>query len=192
MRNRDRTTYEEWGSLVAAGVADRLESNADRARAVESVDERERVGALESLGVLDQPDDARFAQITDSARALFGVESASINFIDENRQWVMALSGTVREDVPRTDAICDVTITRPGAFVINDAIAHPRFRDLPMVREGRVRFYAGYPIEAPNGMRVGALCLTDPTPRAFSRADEALLRELAMRVQAVLRQGASA
>jgi GAF domain-containing protein len=61
-----------------------------------------------------------------------------------------------------------------------------------MVLDGRVRFYAGYPIEAPNGMRIGALCLTDPTPRSFNRADEALLRELALRVQAVLRQGASA
>ena len=61
-----------------------------------------------------------------------------------------------------------------------------------MVAEGRVRFYAGYPVEAPNGMRVGALCLTDPVPRAFSRADEALLRELALRVQALLREGAAA
>jgi GAF domain-containing protein len=76
--------------------------------------------------------------------------------------------------------------------VINDALAHPEFRELPMVRSGRVRFYAGHPIEAPNGMRVGALCLTDPTPRAFDRSDEALLRELALRVQAALRQGATA
>jgi GAF domain-containing protein len=192
MREHDRTTYEEWGSLIAAGVAERFEANAARRRAVESVDEFERASAVELLGVIGSEDDARLIQITESARALFGVATSSVNFIDENRQWVQALAGEVRDDVPRTDAICDVTIRTPGALVINDALAHPKFRELPMVREGRVRFYAGYPIEAANGMRVGALCLTDPKPRAFDRSDEALLRELALRVQAVLRQGASA
>jgi GAF domain-containing protein len=192
MSNHGRSTYEEWGSIIATGVADRFEANTARRRAVESIDELDRASALGALGVIDGEDDARLMQITDSARALFGVASASINFIDGHRQWVRALAGDVRDDVPRTDAICDVTIVKPGALVINDALAHPRFRDLPMVREGRVRFYAGHPIEAPNGMRVGALCLTDPTPRAFDRSDEALLRELALRVQAVLRHGAAA
>lgn len=192
VRTRDRTTYEEWSSIVAVAVAEKLGANADRARAVESVDEQERVFALEELGLLDTPDDERFAQITDTAQALFGVASASINFIDEHRQWVKAMSGGIMENVPRADAFCDVTIQRPGLFVVNDAIAHPRFSELPMVREGRVRFYAGYPIETPNGIRIGALCLTDPVPRGFTRADEALLRELALRVQAMLGHGATA
>ena len=186
VRTRDRGTYEEWGALVAAGVAEVLGANADRARATESIDDQERVFALEQLGVLDSPDDVRFTQITDTAQALFGVASASVNFIDEHRQWTKAMSGGVKEDVPRSDAFCDVTIQRPGLFVVNDALAHPRFSELPTVREGRVRFYAGYPIETPNGIRIGALCLTDPVPRGFTRADEALLRELALRVQAVL------
>jgi hypothetical protein len=192
VRTRDRTTYEEWGTIVAVGVADRLGSTADHARAVESVDEQDRVFALTELGVLDAPPDVRFAQITETARALFGVATASINFIDEHRQWTMAVSGGIKEDVPRADAFCDLTIQHPGLFVVNDALAHPRFKDLPMVREGRVRFYAGYPIETQNGIRIGVLCLLDPVPRGFSRADEALLRELALRVQAVLGHGAVA
>jgi GAF domain-containing protein len=75
---------------------------------------------------------------------------------------------------------------------VNDALAHPRLRTLPMVRDHRVRFYAGYPIETPNGIRIGALCLLDPLPRGFTRADEALLRELALRVQAALGHSAVA
>jgi GAF domain-containing protein len=192
VRTRDRTTYEEWGTILAIGVADRLGSTADHARAVESVDEHDRVFALTELGVLDTPPDVRFAQITETARALFGVATASINFIDEHRQWTMTVSGGAKDDVPRADAFCDLTIQRQGLFVVNDALAHPRFKDLPMVLEGRVRFYAGYPIETPNGIRIGALCLMDPTPRGFTRADEALLRELALRVQAVFGQGAVA
>ncbi len=192
VRTRERSTYSEWGSLIATAIAENLNSTTDRERAVECVDEQERLHALESLGILDTPDDVRFDQITETAKALFGVESASINFIDGARQWVKAVSGGRREDVARSDAFCDVTVQRPGVFVVNDALANPRFRDLTMVRAGRVRFYAGYPIESANGMRVGALCLLDPTPRAFSREDEALLRELALRVEAVLRQSAVA
>ena len=192
VRTRDRTTYEEWGGIVAAGVAEKLGANADRARAVESVDEQQRVFALEELQILDTPEDVRFAQITDTAQALFGVASASISFIDGHRHWTKAVSGAVNEDVSRADAFCDVTIQRPGLFVVNDALAHPRFSELPIVRAGRVRFYAGYPIETSNGIRVGALCLVDPVPRGFTRADEALLRELALRVQAALGHGAAA
>jgi len=49
-----------------------------------------------------------------------------------------------------------------------------------------VRFYAGYPLEAPEGVRVGALCVVDTKPRRFSPAEASLLRDLALRVQAVL------
>ena len=81
VRNRDRHTYEEWASIVASGMAERLSANADRERAIDTVDEQQRLYAVESLGVLDTPD-ARFAQITETARSLFGVASASLNFVD--------------------------------------------------------------------------------------------------------------
>jgi GAF domain-containing protein len=46
-----------------------------------------------------------------------------------------------------------------------------------------VRFYAGYPLEAPDGRRVGALCIVDTSPRSFSKREAALLRGLTLRVQ---------
>jgi GAF domain-containing protein len=58
-----------------------------------------------------------------------------------------------------------------------------------MVGTQQVRFYAGYPIEAPNGQRVGALCIVDTKPRRFSRKEAELLRELALRVQTLLWDG---
>lgn len=194
VRTRDRSTYEEWGGIVADGLAPRLDAIAGQDHDVQWFDERERMHALEDLGVLDVPgDDPRFEQIMETAKSLFGVDTASLNFIDGQRQRVKAVSrGGVRNDVERTQAICNVTIRQPGVMVIRDALADPAFRSLEPVRDGQVRFYAGYPIEAPNGMRVGALCLLDPEPRSFSRADQALLRELALRVQSLLRQSAAA
>ena len=49
-----------------------------------------------------------------------------------------------------------------------------------------MRFFAGYPLEAPDGRRVGALCVVDTSPRSFSKPEEALLRALTLRVQVEL------
>ena len=44
-------------------------------------------------------------------------------------------------------------------------------------------FYAGYPIESPDGYRIGSLCVMDSEPRDASQVDPAPLRELAMLAQ---------
>jgi GAF domain-containing protein len=54
-----------------------------------------------------------------------------------------------------------------------------------------VRFYAGYPIEAPDGVCVGTLCVFDPEPREFGDADAALLRGLALMAQSELHRSAA-
>ena len=49
-----------------------------------------------------------------------------------------------------------------------------------------MRFYAGYPLEAPGGERIGALCVIHREPRTFSSADAATLRSLALTAQALM------
>lgn len=51
-----------------------------------------------------------------------------------------------------------------------------------------LRFYAGHPIEAPGGERVGALCLMDTKPRELNQQDRQLLKDLALWVQTELAQ----
>jgi len=46
-----------------------------------------------------------------------------------------------------------------------------------------IRFYAGQPLEAPGGHRVGTLSILDRTPRQLTEADRGLLRNLALCVQ---------
>jgi GAF domain-containing protein len=72
-------------------------------------------------------------------------------------------------------------------FVVEDASRDETFSGHPwVVGQDHVRFYAGYPLEAPEGARVGALCVVDTKPRQFSRTEAALLRELALRVQGLI------
>ena len=70
---------------------------------------------------------------------------------------------------------------------IDDVTADDRFRDLPWASGASpLRFYAGYPVEAPDGHRVGALCIVDTRLRDFSDAEATLLRELALQAQTLL------
>ena len=58
------------------------------------------------------------------------------------------------EDVPRSIAPCDRTIRQNGAFVLGD------LKGEKIATDGW-RFYAGHPLESPDGYRIGALCLLD-------------------------------
>jgi GAF domain-containing protein len=87
-------------------------------------------------------------------------------------------------------AFCAHAILQPEALVVPDALEDPRFADNPLVTDDpRVRFYAGYPLSAPDGSRVGTFCILDHRPRALGEADLAALRDLARLVEEELVAG---
>ena len=69
--------------------------------------------------------------------------------------------------------------------MVPDAQQDDRFRLNPKVTGelGTIRFYAGHPLEAPGGERIGALCIFDSQPRQFSETEARALRDLAEWVQ---------
>jgi len=69
-------------------------------------------------------------------------------------------------------------------MVVNDARTDERFCDNPLVTcDPNIRFYAGYPISAPDGSKMGTLCIIDSEPREISAEDRSLLRELGRMVE---------
>ena len=177
--------YESWAVILAPAVERALAERGSQAVAV--TDERARQRALDDLGVLDTDRDATVDHIVEMARDMLGMDAASLNFIDHDRQWSKAAAGIEPANLPRDEAICNTTIQRAGVYVIEDLDADPAFRDSTWVAAvDHVRFYAGYPLEAPGGERIGALCVMDRTPRQFSDDETATLRDLALRAQAVL------
>lgn len=64
--------------------------------------------------------------------------------------------------------------------MVPDAHSDTRFRDNPLVTgDPRIRFYAGAPIDSPNGNKMGTLCVIDRKPRELNEEDLATLRDLA-------------
>lgn len=183
-----RASYAGWSRAMVPVIDDALRevSALDRDR---SWDEPARLDAVARLGGAPGPAAAQFVA---TARDLFGVATASVNLIDRHVQRTVATSGEPVVDHPRADTFCDLTIRRGGAFIVEDASTDPRVAHLTLAMTGSVQFYAGYSIESPDGHRVGALCLMDPAPRRFGAKDEALLRDLALRVQSALWQAVDA
>lgn len=180
----DTTTYAAWSVPVALAMHAALE-DAVPVPHTRCVDEELRQAALDAMGILDSPPTAQLDALARVAKDLFGVSGAAVNLIDRDRQYMKAASGLERADLPRNESFCSVTVRTSGALISEDTRLDARFEGIPAVADG-VLFYAGYPIEAPNGQRVGTLCIFDTQPRAFTSADQSLLRQLALRVQSEL------
>ena len=139
-----------------------------------------RVAALHGLGVLDTPREDRFDRYTCVAAQLFDVPIALISLVDRDRQWFKSAKGLDAEETPRSTSFCGHTILGNGVFEVRDARRDPRFRDNPMVVESpHVRFYAGAPLQTPDGHRLGTLCIIDRKPRQLSDDQIAMLENLA-------------
>ena len=184
----NREDYLGWASSIAPQMVSALNASAyRRMSAIDGpVNEDDRLAALRDMGVLNDVSNPRFDDVVEMARNLFGTDTAALSFIDTDRVWVKSFAGINPGQLPRSEGVCALTIQRSELLVIEDLSVDPRFRDRTWVRRiGGPRFYAGYPIESVDGHRVGALCLLDSKPRKFSERDHALLRQLALRIQAI-------
>jgi diguanylate cyclase (GGDEF)-like protein/PAS domain S-box-containing protein len=148
--------------------------------------EAARLASLRDSEILDTGPDAYFEAIVRVAREIFGVSTAAISFIDQDRQWVKAALGIFASgDVTsREVAFCNQAIRTPtDVLVVEDASNDPRFAENPLVvRPGGIRFYAGVPLLDDAGRALGALCVIDQAPRQLSGPELEMLRDLAIAV----------
>jgi diguanylate cyclase (GGDEF)-like protein len=149
--------------------------------------ERQRLATLRSLNLLDTPAEERFDRITRLARKLFDVPIALVSLVDVDRQWFKSNQGLNMCESPRSASFCGHTILREDPMVVRDALEDERFRDNPLVTgDPNIRFYAGYPLSAPDGSKLGSLCLIDKRPRTISAEDLVTLRELGRLIEGEL------
>jgi GAF domain-containing protein len=134
---------------------------------------------LARLGILDSAPDVAYDQIIHLVAELIDVPIAFVGLLDRDRQWFKAKVGLDIPETPRDVSFCQFALAHEGdgALVINDAQRDPRFAANPLVTgEPGIRFYAGQPLHAPGGERVGALCVIDRVPRELDDRGRDLLR----------------
>jgi len=142
--------------------------------------EAPRLHTLDRYNVLEAPPTDAFDRITRLAARLFGVPIAMVNFIDRENQWCLSSHGLALERTDREVSFCARAIQQKDVMVVPDTREDERFADNPFVTGApHIRFYAGAPLTAPNGYRLGTLCLIDDEPRTFSAEDKETLTDLA-------------
>ncbi|GLK79796.1 GGDEF domain-containing protein [Methylopila turkensis] len=162
-------------------LSDTMRSTASEAqRMAQGDDEGARLRALDRYDILETPREETFDRITRLARRIFGTSTASVTLVDGHRQWFKAREGLDATETPRWPAFCHATVKRAAPLVVTDASIDPDFAENPfVVGDPRIRFYAGAPLMTPDGHAIGALCVIDQHPRAFGRAEVAILEDLA-------------
>lgn len=131
------------------------------------VDEAARQAAVDRLDIPSKRWDERLQRITERAAEMAGTPIAAISIIDRARQWLVAKTGPVGDEVPREVSFCSLAIHRPGeAMIVPDATRDARFAGNPLVAAAPfIRFYVGIPLVDRAGYPLGALCVVDHEAR---------------------------
>jgi GAF domain-containing protein len=150
-------------------------------------DEAKRLEALGAYQILDTEPARAYDDLARLAGAICGTPIALVTLIDDRRQWFKARLGLDLAETPRDVAFCAHAILREELFVIDDAFDDPRFADNPLVRgDPFMRFYAGAPVRARGGERLGTICVIDHIPRRLTGGQCEALLALGRQVEAQL------
>jgi sigma-B regulation protein RsbU (phosphoserine phosphatase) len=151
--------------------------------------ETERVQALHSLELNDQSEE-RFDRVTRLAAEIFKAPIAFVSFIERDREWFKSRIGLPLVETPRDVSFSAHAILGDDTMVIPDTHEDPRFADNALVTGNPfVRSYMGHPLRAPDGEKIGTLCIADHEPRSFTPELAVMLRRLSALVEQELRMG---
>ncbi len=150
-------------------------------------DEALRLQAVHRHAMLDTLPEPAYDELAVLAAHICGAPIALITFVDAQRVWFKSRIGTEQTEVPRSGAFCAHAIRGSEVMVVPDARVDSRFADHPLVTSGpRVCFYAGAPLMAPDGSRLGTLCVLDHVARELSAGQRTALATLSRQVVAQL------
>ena len=142
-------------------------------------DEAARLAALNSYHILDTQAEPQFDKIVQAAAGVCETPIALVSFVDEDRQWFKARHGLEVDETAREISFCSHAIRDDEMMVVNDARNDERFADTPLVTgEPYIRFYAGAPLIASSGHRLGTVCVIDREPRQLNEVQTSVLQVL--------------
>ncbi len=189
MGRRTPEDYAVWAREIAAELVDHLDSSARSGERPRNIADRMTSGIHDGDLVAEMlaHDAVRLEHIVTMAAAGLHAPMAVVSVLGPDTQWHVARYGLDVETLPIEQSFCAVAVRNDDGMVVPDAVHDPRFAANPLVMSRAVRYYAGIPIEDPQGRRVGALCVVDSKPRnVTTEAELSLLRVLAERVQQIV------
>jgi hypothetical protein len=143
----------------------------------------QRLETLRGTALLDSPPEEPFDRLTRLAARLTGAPVTFLSLVDEERDFYKSCFGfpepLASERQLTGTTFCHYTIVSDGPLIIENAPAHPLYRDVPTVKSLGVQAYLGVPLRTATGQVLGSLCAVDFKPRAWSKLDIEVMTELA-------------
>lgn len=144
------------------------------------IHEVRRRRSLRRYQILDTPPERTFDRIAHLAAQLLDTPVAVISLVDADRVWFKSHHGIDIQEVAREPGLCASGILHDAPYVLTDASRDPRSFANPLVAgDFGLRFYAGVPLQTPDGHNLGMLCVIDFKPRSASDVELAWLADLA-------------
>lgn len=146
-----------------------------------------RQAALTRYSILESEPEAAFDNIAELMAHISGVPICLIALLDHNRNWFKAHHGVNLQESPRAISFCGHAINETDPImVVENARIDARFYDNPLVTDHGVAFYAGVPLVATDGFKIGTLCLFDLQPRTLGEPSRRALINMGKQVESLL------
>jgi PAS domain S-box-containing protein len=143
----------------------------------------ERLAAVRATGLLDTPAEPEFDRLTRLAARLTGAPVTFVSLVSEDRDFYKSCFGfpepLASERKLTGTTFCHFALVSKGPLVIENALDHPIYRDVPTVHSLGVRAYLGIPLITHTGQAIGSFCAIDFQPRKWTPLDVEVMQELA-------------
>ncbi len=150
--------------------------------------ERERLKALYEYKILDTEHETDYDFITDLAATVCNTCAAGIFFIDAHRQWFKSCNGFEMGETAWCNKLAVHAIDTPEKIlVIKDLSEDDWFNENPFLHKGTpLSYYAGAPLQSPDGAVIGVLCVFDTKAINLSLEQKQKLLMLATQLMTIL------
>lgn len=143
-----------------------------------------RLKLLEEYKIIDTLPEQMYDDITAMAASICNAPIALITLVDKHRQFFKSHYGIDINQTPIEQSICSHTIKSGEAFFeIKDLRTDARFKEHPMVMEGRkIVFYFGVPLVSEDGIPFGSLSIINTETQELTDKQRGAMKSLAKQV----------
>jgi GAF domain-containing protein len=154
---------------------------------ISAAETRQRVAVLQSMAVLDTPQEPAFDALARLAAGVCETPMSVVSLIDGPRVWFKAAHGIDIRGGESSGSFCLEAANRKQPLEVCNSSHDARFATGPWAEGGfGIQYYAGAPIMFA-GVAIGAICAADRVPRRSSPRALQALEDLALIAAVLLR-----
>jgi signal transduction histidine kinase len=145
-----------------------------------SAQETRRLAVFDRYAFMTEMENETLSEICILACGLFDVEFAQVTILGADTGYFLTRNRLDTRSFRRANGFTDRAFQCDDVLIVPDALADPRYADLPDASLHKARFFGGAPLTVAPGISLGVLSIFDKRPHLeFRDGDRAHFRRLA-------------